>query len=289
MDRDILEVMQEKMQTFSKGQRRIVQYMLESGDKAAFMTASKLGRTVGVSESTVVRFAVDLGFDGYPAMQKAMQKLVLGRLTTGQWSKEQGNLFDNRDLLSRALQSDMDSLRRAGETLDRGAFQAAVKAISDAKQVYVIGTQAAAPLVHFLGNHLGIMIPNVQSVTASDPEQLFKQVMGVDGETAVIALSFLKVAAAITTAVEYCRDNGATVVAITDNHESKLAKVSDHVIWVPSEKSGAVDSLVVPMCVINALVTAVATVRERERRRNIETLERLLNQYHVDEKRVEEK
>ena len=145
MRTDILALFQERFEEFSKGQRRIAQYIMESYDKAAFMTANKLGKTVGVSESTVVRFAVDLGFDGYPSMQKAMQEMVLNRLTSVQRIEVASNRIGNQDVVSMVLQSDMEKLRLTSETVDRGEFQAAVDAILEARQVYIIGVRSVSP------------------------------------------------------------------------------------------------------------------------------------------------
>ena len=164
MNTDIFEVFQERFDEFSKGQRRIAQYIMDSYDKAAFMTANKLGKTVGVSESTVVRFAVDLGFDGYPSMQKAMQEMVLNRLTSVQRIEVANNRIGNQDVVSMVLQSDMEKLRQTSETVDRAEFQAAVDAILNAKQVYIVGVRSVAPLANFLGYYLNYMFHNVRIV-----------------------------------------------------------------------------------------------------------------------------
>ena len=151
MNNDILSLLQEKAPSFSKGQRRIAQYITESYDKAAFMTANRLGKTVGVSESTVVRFAVDLGFDGYPSMQKAMQEMVLNRLTSVQRIEVANDRMGDQDVVSMVLHSDMEKLRQTGETLDRDEFKAAVNAILKAKRIYILGVRSVAPLANFLG------------------------------------------------------------------------------------------------------------------------------------------
>ena len=151
MQYDFLSILQQKEQSFSKGQKRIARYITEQYDKAAFMTANRLGKTVGVSESTVVRFAVDLGFDGYPSMQKAMREMVLNRLTSVQRIEVANDRFGDQDVVSMVLHSDMEKLRQTGETLDRQQFQTAVNAILSAKRVYIIGVRSAAPLANFLG------------------------------------------------------------------------------------------------------------------------------------------
>ena len=289
MQNDILATLQTKMTEFSKGQRRIAQYILDSYDKAAFMTANKLGKSVGVSESTVVRFAVDLGFDGYPSMQKAMQEMVLNRLTSVQRIEVASDRIANQDVVSMVLQSDIDKLRQTCETVDRGEFQAAVEAILGAKRVYIIGVRSVAPLANFLGYYLNYMFNNVRIVTASGTSEMFEQVVGVDEDDVVIAFSFPRYSAATLKAAQYCRTTGANVIAITDNREAPLAQYSDCVICAKSDMVSLVDSLVAPLSVVNALIVAVAAKREKELHRTFDALERIWDQYNVYEKRDDRK
>ena len=284
---DILAILQEKNPEFSKGQRRISQYILESYDKAAFMTANKLGKTVGVSESTVVRFAVDLGFDGYPSMQKAMQEMVLNRLTSVQRIEVANDRIGDQDVVSTVLQSDMEKLRQTAENVDRGEFQAAVNAILQAKSVYIIGVRSVAPLANFLGYYLNYMFNNVRIVTASGTGEMFEQIVGVNRDDVVIAFSFPRYSTATVKASQYCRTTGASVIAITDNRESPLAQNADHVICAKSDMVSLVDSLVAPLSVVNALIVALAAKREKELHRTCDALERIWDQYHVYEKRDE--
>ena len=165
MSHDFLSILKEKEPSFSKGQKRIARYIMDSYDKAAFMTANKLGKTVGVSESTVVRFAVDLGFDGYPSMQKAMREMVLNRLTSVQRIEVASNRFGDQDVVSMVLHSDMEKLRQTGESIDREAFKAAVNAIIKAKRVYILGVRSVAPLANFLGYYLNYMFNNVHVIS----------------------------------------------------------------------------------------------------------------------------
>jgi len=287
MRTDFLEMLQQRTPEFSKGQRRIAQYITESYDKAAFMTAHKLGKTVGVSESTVVRFAVDLGFDGYPSMQKAMREMVLNRLTSVQRIEVANDRIGNQDVVSMVLQSDIDKLRQTAETVNREEFQAAVNAILEAKRVYIIGVRSVAPLANFLGYYLNYMFNNVRIVTASGTSEMFEQVVGVEQEDVVIAFSFPRYSAATLKAAQYCRTTGANVIAITDNRESPLAKASNHVICAKSDMVSLVDSLVAPLSVINALIVAIAAKREKQLHRTFDALERIWDQYHVYEKRDE--
>ena len=287
MSTDILAVLKERNQEFSKGQRRIAQYITESYDKAAFMTASKLGKTVGVSESTVVRFAVDLGFDGYPSMQKAMQEMVLNRLTSVQRIEVANDRIGNQDVVSMVLQSDIEKLRQTAENVDRQEFQAVVDAILNARNIYILGVRSVAPLANFLGYYLNYMFNNVRIVTASSTSEMFEQIVGIGREDVVVAFSFPRYSAATLRAAQYCRTTGATVIAITDNREAPLAQSADRVICAKSDMVSLVDSLVAPLSVVNALIVAIASKREKELHRTFDALERIWDQYHVYEKRDE--
>ena len=287
MSTDILSILKERHPEFSKGQRRIAQYITESYDKAAFMTASKLGKTVGVSESTVVRFAVDLGFDGYPSMQKAMQEMVLNRLTSVQRIEVANDRIGNQDVVSMVLQSDIEKLRQTAENVDRKEFQAAVDAVLGAKNIYILGVRSVAPLANFLGYYLNYMFNNVRIVTASGTSEMFEQIVGIGREDVVIAFSFPRYSAATLKAAQYCRSTGATVIAITDNREAPLAQSADRVICAKSDMVSLVDSLVAPLSVVNALIVAIASKREKELHRTFDALERIWDQYHVYEKRDE--
>ena len=279
MSQDLLTAMQENMQRFSKGQRRIAQFMLEHRDEAAFLTAGKLGKKVGVSESTVVRFAVDLGFDGYPGMQKAMQELALGRLSAGPVLAVQEEKTDRQDFLLNVIQSDMQMLRKAGDDVDRTAFQASADALSNARRIYVIGVQRAAPVAYFLGNDLKLLIPDVHILTDSGIAELFEQIVDVNQNDVVVAISFSQQSRSVVQAVAYCRNNGATVISMTDQQESALAKIADHLIYA----GDCQESPVVPMSVANALCMAISSRRERELQRKREKLAQIYEQFRVYE------
>jgi len=287
MSTDILAVLKERHPEFSKGQRRIAQYITESYDKAAFMTASRLGKTVGVSESTVVRFAVDLGFDGYPSMQKAMQEMVLNRLTSVQRIEVANDRIGNQDVVSMVLQSDIEKLRQTAENVDRQEFQAVVDAVLGAKNIYILGVRSVAPLANFLGYYLNYMFNNVRTITASGTSEMFEQIVGIGREDVVVAFSFPRYSAATLKAAQYCRSTGATVIAITDNRAAPLAQCADRVICAKSDMVSLVDSLVAPLSVVNALIVAIAAKREKELHRTFDALERIWDQYHVYEKRDE--
>lgn len=284
MNHDILSILQTQAPTFSKGQRQIAKFITESYDKAAFMTASKLGKTVGVSESTVVRFAVDLGFDGYPSMQKAMREMVLNRLTSVQRIEVANDRIGDQDVVSMVLQSDSEKLRQTNETLNRDAFRSAVEAILGAKRVFVMGVRSTAPLANFLGYYLNYMFDNVHIITASGTSEMFEKIVGSNSEDVVIAFSFPRYSSAIMKAAQYFRSTGTTVIGITDNEQSPLGQNSDHVLVAKSDMLSLVDSLVAPLSVINALIVGLASKRERELANTFTTLEHLWDQYGVYQK-----
>lgn len=284
---DVLSILQEKEASFSKGQKRIARYITEEYDKAAFMTANRLGKTVGVSESTVVRFAVNLGFDGYPSMQKAMREMVLNRLTSVQRIEVASDRFGDQDVVSMVLHSDMEKLRQTGEMVSRDAFQAAVNAILKAKRVYILGVRSVAPLANFLGYYLNYMFNNVHVVSGSGTGEMFEKIVSVNQEDVVIAFSFPRYSASTTKGAQYCRSNGATVIGITDSSLSPLGQCSDHVLTAKSDMVSLVDSLVAPLSIVNALIVAVASRKEKELSQTFANLERIWDEYDVYEKQVE--
>lgn len=287
MNIDILQILQAKAPTFSKGQRAIAKYITESYDKAAFMTASKLGKTVGVSESTVVRFAVELGYDGYPTMQKAMQEMVLNRLTNVQRIEVANDRIGDQDVVSMVLHSDMEKLRQTGDVLDRDAFRASVSAVLKAKRIFIMGVRSAAPLASFLGHYLSYMFYDVNVVTSAASSEMFEKIVSIDSEDVVIAFSFPRYSTATIKGVQYCRSVGATVIGVTDTKLSPLARHCDRLLLCKSDMVSLVDSLVAPMSVVNALIVALASKREPELAKTFNALERVWEEYNVYEKQDE--
>ena len=287
MSCNFLSILQEKEPTFSKGQKRIARYITDSYDKAAFMTANRLGKTVGVSESTVVRFAVDLGFDGYPSMQKAMREMVLNRLTSVQRIEVANNRFGDQDVVSKALHSDMEKLRQTSELLSRETFADAVNAILKAKRVYILGVRSAAPLANFLGYYLNYMLNNVHVLSGLSAGEMFEKIVGITPEDVVIAFSFPRYSSSTTKGARYCRSAGATVIGITDSADSPLGLCSDHVLLAKSDMVSLVDSLVAPLSLVNALIVAIASRKEKELSQPFANLERFWDEYDVYEKQVE--
>lgn len=287
MGEDFLSLMQNKSHRFSKGQRAIAAYIRQAYDKAAFMTANKLGKTVGVSESTVVRFAMELGFDGYPAMQKAMQEMVMNRLTSVQRIEVANDRMEGQDILSVVIQSDMEKLRQTGDTVSRQDFANAVEAMLKARRVYIVGSRSTAALASFLGHYLRHMLDHVQVVTSSGCSELFEQMIDVSAEDVVVAFSFPRYSTATFKGAEFCRRVGAKVIGITDSALSPLGRNSDYVLICKSDMISLVDSLTAPFSVANALIVAIAAKRERELQKTFQSLEAVWEEYQVYEKRVD--
>ena len=284
MNQDILSVIQEGMQTFSKGQRKIANFILESYDKAAFMTASRLGKKVGVSESTVVRFASELGYDGYPDMQRSLQKMTRNRLTTVQRIEVAKDRLGNQDLLSMVLQSDMEKIRMTLEELDRESFNRAVDAIVSARKIYVIGVRSSASVASFLHFYFNLIFDNVTLVSANTASEIFESLLRVGERDVVIGVSFPRYSSRTVQAMSFARDRGATTVAITDSEASPLAPISTCSLMARSDMASFVDSLVAPLSLVNALLVAVSQRKNDELARTFQNLEEIWEEYNVYEK-----
>lgn len=289
MINDILADLESGMHTFSKGQKRIARYLSESYDKAAFMTASKLGKAVGVSESTVVRFAVELGYDGYPSMQKAMQDMVMNRLTSVQRMGVANDRIKDQDILSTVIHSDIDKLRQTAEMISKEDFDKAIEAIIGAERVYILGVRSTAALANFFGYYLNFMFDNIHIVTTSGTSEMFEKLVGIDPKDVVVAFSFPRYSTSTVKGAQFCRSTGATVIGLTDSRLSPLGQNSDYVLVAKSDMASVVDSLVAPFSVVNALIVALASRREEVITKTFDTLERVWSEYNVYEKRVENK
>ena len=284
MNQDILALIQENMNTFSKGQKRIAAFILDSYDKAAFMTASRLGKKVGVSESTVVRFAAELGYDGYPDMQKSLQKMIRNRLTSVQRIEVTNDRIGDQDLVSMVLQSDMEKIRLTLEELDRSAFDNAVKAIVSAKRIYIIGVRSSAAIASFLGFYFNLIFDNVVNVTAGTASEMFEHLLRVGEDDVVIGVSFPRYSSRTVQAMSFARDRKATTVAITDSEASPLAPICKYTLKARSDMASFGDSVVATLSLVNALLVAVSRAKNDDLANTFQTLERIWEDYGVYEK-----
>ena len=288
MTRDILSVIQNSMPTFSKGQRLIARFILESYDKAAFMTASKLGKTVNVSESTVVRFAAELGYDGYPSMQKALQEMIRNKLTSIQRIEVANDRIGNQDILSMVMQSDIEKIRMTLEETDRASFRQAVDAILSAHRIYILGVRSAAALADFLGFYFNLIFDNIVLVHTTTASEIFEQLLRVGPEDVVIGISFPRYSSRTVKAMRFAKDRGANVIALTDSEASPLAEAATETLLAKSDMASFVDSLVAPLSLVNALIVAVGRRRNEDVEQIFADLEQIWSEYGVYEQVEEE-
>ncbi len=278
--KDLMRLIRGKFIRLSKGQKLIAEYILKNYDKAAFMTAAKLGISVGVSESTVVRFAIELGFSGYPKLQKALQELIKNKLTTVQRLELRNDYFSDGDALKGVLKADMENIRATLEKINQNTFEDVVKGIFEANRIYIIGLRSSTALAEFLGFYLNIILQNVKIVSYGISD-VFEQMINVGDGDLVIGIGFPRYAAKTIDALEFSQDRGAKVVALTDSLLSPLASKADHTLIAQSNMASFVDSLVAPMSVINALIIAVG-MREKENISDIfGNLEQIWQTYNV--------
>ncbi len=284
MPKDILQLIQSNLSTFSKGQKRIAAFIQESYDKAAFMTASKLGKTVNVSESTVVRFAAELGYDGYPAMQKALQEMIRSKLTSIQRIEVTNDRIGDQDVLSMVMQSDIDKIRMTMEEINRDDFSGAVDAIVQAKRIYILGVRSSVAVSSFLGFYFNLIFDNVVQVHSNSASEMFEQLLRVGEGDVVIGVSFPRYSRRTIQAMNFSRDRKAKVIAITDSSASPLAASATHTLVAKSDMASFVDSLVAPLSMVNALIVAVSRKKKEDLSQTFETLEEIWDEYEVYEK-----
>ncbi len=284
MNKNLLVLMEERMPEFSKGQKRIARYILDHYDKAAYMTASRLGSIVEVSESTVVRFAIEVGFDGYPEMQRALQELIRTRLTAVQRVDVTNSLIGEDDVLDKVLGSDADKIRRTLDEIDRKSFGEAVDKIVSARSIYIIGVRSSSTLAGFLNFNFRMILDNVKFVQTTSGSEMFEQIMNIGHEDVLIAISFPRYSKRIINAVEYATGAGADVISITDSRQSPIAAGADQLLLARSDMVSFVDSLVAPLSIINAIIVAVARKKPDDVRERLEKLEHIWDEYDVYDK-----
>ena len=281
MAKSILHTIENNMSSFSKGQKRIAGYILENYDKAAFMTASKLGKLVGISESTVVRFASELGYDGYPSMQRALQEMIRSRLTSTQRIQAAGDLLDRQDLLGAVLQSDIDKLREIVGEADRAEFDNVVERIMRARHIYILGVRSSSFVAGYLNFYMHLLCENVTLVQSNAAGEIFEQLFRIGPEDVMIAISFPRYSKVTMNTVKFAQDRGASIIAITDNELSPVYQMSDAALLAPCEMISFVDSMVAPLSLINALLVALAHRMGTDVSTTFAELEDIWNEYGV--------
>ncbi len=272
------------MGSFSRGQRQIANFIHDNYDKAAYMTAAKLGSVVRVSESTVVRFANEMGFDGYPEFQLALRELIRNRLTSFQRIEVTNSLIGDGDVLDKVLEADADNIRRTMEEIDREAFDRAIDKIAGAKTIYIIGVRSSATLAGFLNYSLRMMFDNVKLVQTTSGSELFEQIMQIGPQDVMIAVSFPRYSKRIVNAVTFARNAGAEVVALTSGTMSPIAPYATELLLARSDMASFADSLVAPMSILNAMVVALSRKNQELVTERLRKLEKIWDEYDVYDK-----
>lgn len=281
---DLFEKIRNLMPEFSKGQKLIACFIINNYDKAAFMTAARLGEITGVSESTVVRFAIELGYDGYPRLQKVLQELIKSKLTSVQRMEVSSYKINKDDVLKNVLHSDMEKIKLTLEEIDQNVFNCAVEEILKAKKIYILGVRSSAPLAGFLGFYFNLMFDNIRLVHTTSVSEMFEQILRADENSVVIGISFPRYSKRTIKALQYVKSQGARVIAITDSIDSPLVEYADFSLLARSDMASFVDSLVAPLSVINALIVALSLRKKEEISKIFGKLENIWDEYQVYEK-----
>ncbi len=278
---ELLLRIEEKYGKMSKGQRRLADYVTGNYDKAVFLTAARLGEVVGVSESTVVRFATQLGYKGYPGFQKALEELVRNQLNSIQRMEVTYGRISQSEILETVLHSDIEKIKLTLSGIDQKAFELAIDTILNARRVYIIGIRSCAPLASFLVFYLNLVCENVTAVTTNSSSEIFEQLIRINEEDVIIGISFPRYSMRTLKALEFASNRKAKVITLTDSVHSPMNLYSSCNLIARSDMASIVDSLVAPLSVINALVVALCMKKQKEVVKTLETLEEIWGEYQV--------
>lgn len=277
----LLSKMNVQYQNFSKGQKKLAAYIKENYDKAAFLTAAKLGETVGVSESTVVRFATHLGYKGYPEFQRELEELVRNKLNSIQRMEVTYGKVPQSEILDTVLHSDIDKIKMTLEAMDHEAFNLAVETILEAKNIYVVGIRSCAPLAEFLAFYLNLIFDGVRLLNTNSASELFEQMIRIGEKDVIIGISFPRYSMRTLKALEFANNRNAKVITLTDSIHSPMNLYSSCNLIARSDMASIVDSLVAPLSVINALVVALSMRKQKTVVATLEALEKIWDEYQV--------
>lgn len=279
----LISHIQSQYTRFSKGQKLIAQYILKNYDKVAFMTACKLGEAVGVSESTVVRFANALGYSGYPKLQDALQEVIKNKLTTVQRVDMVKEFNDDSAILKKIVKSDMDNIKNTLEEIDEKAFEEAANRILKAKRIYIVGMRSSFTIAQYLGFYLGIILDSVH-VIRTDMGDAFEQVVKINEDDVLIAISFPRYSKKSYQIVSYAKEKGAHIVSLTDSPFAPVASFTDNLLLVKSNMVSFVDSLVPALSIANALIVSVGMKEKEDIKQHFDDLEAIWEKYSVYDK-----
>lgn len=280
-EENLLSRMNTQYHKFSKGQKKLVSYITDNYDKAVFFTAAKLGETVGVSESTVVRFAIHLGYKGYPEFQKALEELVRNKLNSIQRMEVTYGRVPQSEILDTVLRADIEKIKLTMENIDHNAFELAVETILEAKSIYIVGIRSCAPLASFLGFYFNLLFDNVHLMHTNSSSELFEQMIHISKDDVIIGISFPRYSMRTLKALEFANNRNAKVITLTDSIHSPMNLYSSCNLIARSDMASIVDSLVAPLSVINALVVALCMRKQKEVTATLEDLEKIWDEYQV--------
>lgn len=280
---DLSNRINEKYSSLSKGQKLLAAYITDNYDKAVFLTAAKLGEVVGVSESTVVRFATHLGYKGYPEFQKALEEQVTGKLNSLQRMEVTYGRINQSKILESVLQADAEKIRHTLEHIDQTAFELAVDTILNARNIYIIGIRSCAPLAGFLAFYFNLMFENVRLLHTNSSSEIFEQMVHISSEDVIIGISFPRYSMRTLKAMEFANNRSAKVITLTDSVHSPMNLYSSCNLIAKSDMASIVDSLVAPLSVINALIVALCMKKQSEVADTLEMLEDIWDEYQVCE------
>ena len=272
---------EEKYRDLSKGQKRVAEYVLDNYDKAVFLTAARLGEVVGVSESTVVRFATQLGYKGYPEFQKALEELVRNRLNSIQRMKVTYGRISQSQILETVLQSDIEKIKQTLNGIDHLAFNQAIDTILNARKIYVLGIRSCAPLAAFMSFYLNLLCDNVIAVNTNSSSEIFEQLIRIGEDDVIIGISFPRYSQRTLKALEFASKRKAKIITLTDSVHSPINIYSSCNLIARSDMASIVDSLVAPLSVVNALIVALCMKKQEEVIGTLETLEQIWGEYQV--------
>ena len=281
---ELIQRLNQSGRKLSKSHRRIAECIVSHYDKAAFMTASRLGEYVGVSESTVVRFAAELGFSGYPALQSDLQELIRSKLTSVQRMQSASVRIAQDEILETVLNADSAMIKATLDQTSKENFNRAVAAINKARNIYILGVRSAATLANFLAFYFRPVYDNVVLVDSARASEVFEQIFRIDERDICIAISFPRYSNQTINALHFIHDKGATVISITDSELSPIAQFADCLLIARSTMASFVDSLVAPLSLINALIVAATFDRRSEVYDNLNELEKIYDEYNIYDK-----
>ena len=276
-----IELIESRLPEMSKGHKAIAGYILENYDKAAYMTASKLGENVGVSESTVVRFATEIGYEGYPELQKAMQEMIRDKLTSVQRIDVASDRIDYENVLSSVLNQDIKLIKKTMEENNNESFERAVDSIVNARRIYIFAVKSSFALARFLGYYFELIFGNVKLIETTSKTQMYEQLFRIDTRDVMIGISFPRYSSSTMEAMQFASQQGAHVIAITDSMTAPATKIADCVLIAKSDMASVVDSIVAPMSLINALIVATVERKRDEVTQTFKKLESIWDRYDL--------